>query len=146
MASYGTFEDDPEENQDIEAQPLVQNESLDRCPICLEDLQNIRTTKLKPCNHRFCRNCIRDLSDRIPLEQTNTNVICPLCREVASSSFMESPLFRIRRCWQRNNRDFLFLSWCTLGFAFSLFFLFLLYLWCKYAFHPQSPSDYHLTE
>ena len=56
-------------------------EDFDPCPICLEDLQSLKWTELKPCNHILCKNCYE------VLKINSLATKCPLCRADLESKF-----------------------------------------------------------
>ena len=117
MAAYGTFS----EESDIEAAPLLNqsNQSEDPCAICIEDLRNISVTNLKPCEHRFCKKCIRTLSRHAEFEEIP--VTCPLCRvEVQNWPELtcERVLNRLQSCFcAHSDKLFFVLTLCLFGFV-----------------------------
>ena len=65
----------------------------DRCPICLDDFDEIQCEILKlSCNHRICLPCLVKLKKFV-------YAVCPLCRQksriVLSKGFVLKPLINV---------------------------------------------------
>jgi len=54
---------------------IIDNEKLNTCCICLDNITNIKTIKFG-CDHQFHSNCILDWIKR------DNNRTCPFCREI----------------------------------------------------------------
>lgn len=43
------------------------------CPVCLDSFSNNIDIIILECNHKFCKNCVKEI-------KKNNNIRCPLCR------------------------------------------------------------------
>ena len=62
-----------ETNKGIDSYLTDGEELIEICPICLDDVTNIKTTSRLSCGHHFHTNCIRMCLER--------SLRCPLCRQ-----------------------------------------------------------------
>ncbi len=65
---YEFLNDEPE---DLDSKDLEQYKDMMRCNICLTNIKDVR---LSPCDHMFCKSCVRALISRGETK-------CPICRK-----------------------------------------------------------------
>jgi hypothetical protein len=119
------------------------NEKLNKCCICLDNITNIKTIKFG-CNHQFHSNCILDWIKR-------DNNRCPLCREI----IIDESLFKVYREANTNNMSYYHVTYYTkLGYFitevipwFLIIVLMLMYLCGSNSLlYKYDLSSYNISE
>ncbi len=64
-----------DEGEDLDSKDLEQYKDMMRCEICLTNIKDVR---LSPCDHQFCKTCVKSLINR---RETK----CPKCRVTFTS-------------------------------------------------------------
>jgi len=65
---------DEESEMVIDPQPVNRaDQSEEKCPICLEDIETGMKTEIPGCKHVLCKDCFAECNQRSP--------ICPVCRK-----------------------------------------------------------------
>ena len=75
VAAKQTDSSEKETPSKDESEGATAEESNERCAICIGEVQN--PSKIKVCNHIFCKKCLQDLCSSKPWPLSSS---CPLCR------------------------------------------------------------------
>ncbi|XP_063407600.1 uncharacterized protein LOC134691201 [Mytilus trossulus] len=72
----------------------VEDTETDKCPICLEEISGSKLRQLSRCKHIFCKNCLEECFNRMPM--------CPICNMVYGELTGNQPEGIMIECFQND--------------------------------------------